>query len=72
MYPTLEEKETLRKWMGTVRWTYNKALSIMQDDGINDMKITRRYYLNDECFMNNEISWVKQTLREIRSQVLDN
>ncbi|RIB06787.1 hypothetical protein C2G38_2115293, partial [Gigaspora rosea] len=26
MYPTLEEKEKLRKWIGTVRWTYNKVL----------------------------------------------
>ncbi|CAG8512225.1 13401_t:CDS:1, partial [Gigaspora rosea] len=61
MYPTTEEKETLRKWMGTVRWTYNKALSMMQDDGISDMKIITRHYLNDEGIMNNELSWVKQT-----------
>ncbi|CAG8607104.1 9496_t:CDS:2 [Racocetra persica] len=32
IYPTLEEREKLRKWMGTVRWTYNKVLEMLQDD----------------------------------------
>ncbi|CAG8834775.1 21449_t:CDS:2, partial [Racocetra persica] len=35
MYPTSKEREKLRKWMGTVRWTYNKVLEILQDDKIN-------------------------------------
>ncbi|CAG8768034.1 12453_t:CDS:2 [Dentiscutata erythropus] len=64
MYPTPEEREKLKRWMGTVRWTYNKVLGMMQDDGISDMNIIRKHYLNDECFTNEELSWVKETPRE--------
>jgi hypothetical protein len=38
IYPMPEEREKLRKWMGTARWTYNKVLKMVQDDGITDMK----------------------------------
>jgi len=30
IFPNQKEKETLRKWMGASRWTYNTCL-----DGIN-------------------------------------
>ena len=69
IYPTPEEREKLRKWMGTARWTYNKVLKMVQDDGITDMSVIRRHYLNNECFTTKELLWVKETPREVRSYV---
>ena len=65
-----EEREKLRKWMGTARWTYNKVLKMVQDDGITDMSVIRRHYLNNECFTTKELLWVKETPREVRSYVI--
>src|SRR6185312_2996935 len=70
IYPTPEEREKLRKWMGTARWTYNKVLKMVQDDGITDMSVIRRHYLNNECFTTKELLWVKETPREVRSYVI--
>ncbi|CAG8473242.1 3084_t:CDS:2 [Funneliformis caledonium] len=60
IYPTPEEREKLRKWMGTVRWTYNKVLEMVQENGITDMNVIRELYLNNKCFIE-EFSWVKET-----------
>lgn len=70
IYPTPEEREKLRKWMGTVRWTYNKVLEMVQDNRITDMSIIRKHYLNDECFATEEFKWVKETPREVRSYAI--
>ncbi|CAB4434981.1 unnamed protein product [Rhizophagus irregularis] len=52
-----EEREKLRKWMGTVRWTYyNKVLGMVQDDGITGMSIIQECYLNNKQFTE-EFSW---------------
>jgi len=56
--------------MGTARWTYNKVLKMVQDDGITDMSVIRRHYLNNECFTTKELLWVKETPREVRSYVI--
>ena len=56
--------------MGTVRWTYNKVLEMVQDDRITDMSIIRKHYLNDECFATEEFKWVKETPREVRSYAI--
>ncbi|RHZ75209.1 hypothetical protein Glove_216g126 [Diversispora epigaea] len=45
IYLTPEEKEKLKMWMGTVRWTYNKVLEMLQDDNINDLNIINKHYL---------------------------
>ncbi|CAG8674030.1 16706_t:CDS:2, partial [Funneliformis caledonium] len=66
IYPTPEEREKLRKRMGTVRWTYNIVLEMVQDDGITDMSVIRKRYLNNKCFTE-EFLWVKETPREVRS-----
>src|SRR6185436_12256750 len=59
-----------RKWMGSARWTYNKVLKMVQDDGITDMSVIRRHYLNNECFTTKKLLWVKETPREVRSYVI--
>jgi len=35
----------------------------MQNDGITNMSIIQKYYLNDECFTTQE--WLKETPREV-------
>src|SRR5581483_11732526 len=59
IYPMPEEREKLRKWMGTVRWTYNKVLEMVQDDKITDMSVIRERYLNIKC-LNEDFLWVKE------------
>ncbi|CAG8463321.1 31690_t:CDS:2 [Racocetra persica] len=39
---------------------------MLQDNKINNMNIIKKHYLNDECFANEELSWVKETPREVR------
>ena len=70
IYPTPKEREKLRKWMGTVRWTYNKVLEMVQDNRITDMSIIQKHYLNDECFATEEFKWVKETPREVHSYAI--
>ncbi|CAG8673601.1 2577_t:CDS:2, partial [Paraglomus brasilianum] len=41
---------------------------MVQDDGITDMSVIRRHYLNNECFTTKELLWVKETPREYRSK----
>ncbi|CAG8553790.1 11065_t:CDS:2 [Funneliformis mosseae] len=65
IYPTPEEREKLRKRMGTVRWTYNIVLEMVQDDGITDMSAIRKRYLNNNKCFTEEFLWVKETPREI-------
>lgn len=67
MYPTTKQKETLKKWMGTYRWTYNKAL-----DGINKKKCKknkkelRHYCVGLRSKLLQENKWVKETPNAVR------
>ena len=56
--------------MGTVRWMYNKVLEMVQDDGITNMNVIRKHYLNNECFAAEEFLWLKETPREVRSYAI--
>ena len=31
VYPSSEQRETLRQWIGTARWTYNKTVALLND-----------------------------------------
>ncbi len=31
VYPTTEQRETLRQWIGTARWTYNKTVALLNN-----------------------------------------
>jgi len=69
IYPTPEEREKLRKWMGIVRWMYNKVLEMVQDDRITDISIIREYYLNNKS-LPEEFLWVKEAPKEVRSYTI--
>lgn len=39
VYPTQEQRQMLREWMGAVRWTYNQCTAHVNEVGIKGMTI---------------------------------
>jgi len=51
VYPTPEQQATIKTWMGAVRWTYNRAVSYLNDKstkGKRNAKDVRAFCVNDE------------------------
>ncbi|KAL6052155.1 Transposase [Balamuthia mandrillaris] len=77
LYPRSEQKKTLAKWFGTVRWTYNKAVEFHREhQGMprDEMKEqVRKKFLNNSNFKgeNKSLAWVLETPRFIRSDAVD-
>ncbi|KAL6061253.1 Transposase [Balamuthia mandrillaris] len=77
LYPRSEQKKTLAKWFGTVRWTYNKAVEFHREhQGMprDEMKEqVRKKFLNNGNFNgeNKSLAWVLETPRFIRSDAVD-
>ncbi|CAB4483562.1 hypothetical protein RhiirA1_394115 [Rhizophagus irregularis] len=63
LYPKREEREKLRKWMGTARWTYNKCLHGITKENIKrTKKDLRAHFLNAKAFNTTpELKWVLET-----------
>ncbi|CAG8511482.1 1786_t:CDS:2 [Gigaspora margarita] len=68
LFPTQKQRETLIKWFGTARWTYNQALSAVEKDGVSqNKKALRAMCVNSELFQN-ENKWVLETPYDIRDE----
>ena len=72
IYPTRKQEQTLLKWMGTARWTYNKIIQHKNDDA--SLKCTKG---NLRALSVNAIApdvvdnpWVMDTPFEIRDQAM--
>ena len=71
MYPSLKEKEMLKKWMGTYRWTYNKALDAINKKGSKiNKKELRQYCVALKSTLLQENTWVKNTPNAIRDSAI--
>ena len=70
LYPTPEQRQTLLKWIGTTRWTYNQCLSLIKDDRKNkNQEILRAYCTNaDSPLIVEENPWVLETPFDIRRE----
>ncbi|CAG8481110.1 uncharacterized protein OCT59_002870 [Rhizophagus irregularis] len=72
LYPKKEEREKLRKWIGTARWTYNKCLHGITKENIKrTKKDLRTHFLNAKAFNTTpEQKWVLETPYDIRDQAM--
>lgn len=71
LYPNPKQRETLNKWFGTARWTYNQCLNGIQKEGIpRKKKNLRAKYLNEENYKNTDNRWVLETPFDIRDEAM--
>ncbi|CAG8621872.1 5518_t:CDS:2, partial [Scutellospora calospora] len=62
LYPTIDEKKTLKEWMRVSAWTYDKALDLIKDDPNITLKQLRRSCVNKDVVDKN-ISKVPYDIR---------
>ena len=68
LLPNLKQRETLMRWFGTARWTYNQCLSAFQNDKVPlKKKEMRAKCINNENFKE-ENKWVLDTPYDIRDE----
>jgi hypothetical protein len=75
VYPTSEQRKTLRKWFGTARWTYNECLKEIQENGVaKKKKALRARCLNAECFEAGQpkakSAWALETPYDLRDEAM--
>jgi putative transposase len=71
VYPNKEQRETLIKWYGTARWTYNTLLEAYNKKQVElNMKSMRAYCINSDCHLITEdtdkYKWILDTPYEVR------
>src|SRR5690606_13529125 len=67
LYPTKKQREILKQWFGTYRWTYNKCLEGIKSGIKRNKKELRAKYLNSINYKDNEeFKWVLETPYDIR------
>jgi len=71
-----EQKETLKKWFGTARWTYNQCLQAVEKENVaKKKKNLRGRCLNKEAFegggKEEENKWVLETPYDIRNEAMN-
>ncbi|KAK9331199.1 hypothetical protein V1520DRAFT_275625 [Lipomyces starkeyi] len=72
VYPSTKQKETLRKWFGTARWTYNQSLDAVEKEDIaRTKKDLRAAFLNKEVIDKMGKPWVSETPYDIRDAAMD-
>ena len=74
IYPTKKQEETLKKWFGVVRWTYNQCLDAVKNKHIKrNMKHLREYCLNKTAFEKEELKkckWVLDVPFDVRDEAM--
>lgn len=65
LYPTTNQKEILRRWLGTARWTYNKCLDAVKN-GIEIKEEALREVCTNLDNFKTENTWVGETPSNIR------
>src|SRR5690349_722658 len=82
--PTKQQQELLRKWMGTVRWTYNRAVDAISKDPsleTNEKQLRSMFVVkkaiqglesNDSFELNRDFSWILDTPSFSRNRAIAN
>lgn len=72
VYPTTAQQATIKMWLGAVRWTYNKAVAYLNDDGTKGartIKQLRACCVNDETISaSTRSSWVGCIPYDVRDE----
>ncbi|KAK9367376.1 putative transposase DNA-binding domain-containing protein [Lipomyces kononenkoae] len=72
LYPTASEKEILVKWIEAARWTFNKCLRAIKDEGaMKSKKALRARAINDDALESLKVTWLKDTPYDIRDAAMD-
>jgi putative transposase len=66
LYPTETQRQTLLKWFGTARWTYNQCLDSAKG-GVLDQQTLRAQHINNKNFKEQN-KWALDTPYDIRDE----
>lgn len=69
IYPTPEQKKTLKKWFGVKRWVYNKCLNMYKGGNKLDLKTYRKLIINNDSFLENN-KWMLEYEYDLRDEAL--
>lgn len=69
VFPTSKEADTLRRWFGTARWTYNQCLTAVNGGTLRTKKALRAQCLNAINFKETQ-PWVLETPYDIRDEAM--
>jgi putative transposase len=70
LYPTQTQRETLNKWFGTARWTYNRCVTAVKEGEPRNKKCLRAKCVNNVNF-ETEFTWVKEVPYDIRDEAMN-
>eukprot|EP01085_Mycamoeba_gemmipara_P003949 Mycagemm_TRINITY_DN10268_c0_g1::TRINITY_DN10268_c0_g1_i2::g.3949::m.3949 type:complete len:630 gc:universal TRINITY_DN10268_c0_g1_i2:1945-56(-) len=72
LYPSVQDREKLQRWIGTARWTYNECLKAIQSEGVaRNKKALRGRALNEEVIDSMKKPWIKETPYDVRNAAMD-
>lgn len=72
VYPTKEEKETLLRWIGTARWTYNECLRLVESERVpRKKKDLRARVLNNDAVDAMNKPWLRGTPYDMRDEAMN-
>lgn len=72
IYPTAEEQDKLRRWIGTARWTYNECIKAVQSENVpRKKKDLRARVLNVEAIVAMDKPWLRETPFDVRDAAMD-
>ena len=73
LYPNKKEEETLMRWIGTARWTYNECLRAVQSDENvpRNKKALRARALNDDAITRMDKPWLRDTPYDVRDEAMN-
>lgn len=71
IYPTRKQKETLARWFGTARWTYNKCLNSIENEGVSRSKKDLRTRWITKTALESEFTWALETPSGIRDEAMN-
>eukprot|EP00939_MAST-03C_sp_MAST-3C-sp1_P001308 g1308.t1 len=69
VYPTPEQKKTLKKWFGVTRWTYNKCVEALRDKK-RAYKLTEKQLRHRFMNKNHVKAWVTEVPYDVRENGL--
>ena len=71
LYPTTSQQETLRKWFGTQRYVYNRALKLHHEGQPMNIKTLRQMLINKDInILEPHEQWLKEYNYDLKSEAL--
>ena len=71
VYPTANQRDLLKRWIGTARWTYNQAVTKLRTKACKpSMKSLRASVLNASALENIDCQWALDTPYDVRDEAM--